>query len=90
MTTSEGAPQSASDPLEVLSVADAAIECGVTKGTFISWLVDCGVLLVIPGTEDPRCEWMVVDGVAYHVEDCECRFVASPHPDIVPMDEAGR
>ena len=73
-----------SDPTEVVSIHDAA--AGVTMETFISWMVDSGMLVVIPGTEDPRCEWMVVDGVAYHVEDCECRFIAGPHPDIREMD----
>lgn len=70
-------------PGPCLSITDAAAQRDVTVATFVSWLVASGMLLVIPGTEDPRCGWMVVDGVAYHVEDCECQFVASPHPDLV-------
>lgn len=80
MTTTTSTGGTAPGP--PISIADAAAECGVTVATFISWLVASGMLLVIPGTEDPRCEWMVVDGVAYHVEDCGCQFIASPHPDL--------
>lgn len=57
---------------------------------YVSQMVHSGVLLVIPGTEDPRCAdlvawhkwWGLFDGVEYHVDDCGCGFVASPHPDI--------
>ncbi|WP_373234438.1 hypothetical protein [Mycobacterium marinum] len=53
-------------------------------------LADSGLLLVIPGTEDERCGNVtkVPDlGVPLpvHVDDCECRFIASPHPDLVEL-----
>ncbi|VBA56027.1 hypothetical protein [Mycobacterium pseudokansasii] len=87
--------------------AAAADECGVPPETYISMLVNDGMLLVIPGTEDPRCtpdRW-VLGGIGWlsdtllprdmggvdmvrHVADCECGFIASPHPDIVPIGEA--
>jgi hypothetical protein len=73
-------------PAEVVPIADAASECGVTVATYISWLNDSGMLLVIPGTEDPMCEWRVFDGIKHHVEDCGCRFVPVPHPDLVELD----
>lgn len=63
---------------EFVSIADAAAECGVTVERFISDLTDAGLLLVVPGTEDARCRRL-------HVEDCSCRFVASPHPDVADL-----
>lgn len=81
--------------IEIVGIADAANELGISESLFISMLADSGLLLVSPGTEDERCGMVtrVPDlGVPLplHVDDCGCRFVASPHPDIVPMDEAGR
>jgi hypothetical protein len=40
MTGIEGAGQAAPNPLEVVSIPDAAAECGVTVETFIGWLVE--------------------------------------------------
>lgn len=48
MTGIAGAAQSAPDPLEVLSIPDAAAECGVTVETFIGWMVKSGMLLKHP------------------------------------------
>lgn len=48
MTGSEGAVQAAPDPLEVVSIPDAAAECGVSVETFIRWMVDSGTLLEHP------------------------------------------
>jgi hypothetical protein len=33
---------------EVVSIADAAAECGVSVGTFIGWMVKSGMLLQHP------------------------------------------
>lgn len=69
---------------DVVSIPDAAAECGVTVAEYISQLVDAGMLLVIPGTEDERCGLMF-DGIRWHVDYCACRFVPAPHPDITEM-----
>lgn len=44
----KGVAQSAPNPAEVLSIRDAAAECGVTVETFIGWLVESGMLLEHP------------------------------------------
>jgi hypothetical protein len=36
------------DTSEVISIADAAAECGVTVETFIGWMVESGLLLEHP------------------------------------------
>lgn len=78
-----------------MTIAQTAKELGMTTSQLISIMVNDGLLLVIPGTEDERCG-MVTKVPALrvplplHVDDCACRFIASPHPDIVPMDEAAR
>ncbi|ORV81247.1 hypothetical protein AWC11_02360 [Mycobacterium interjectum] len=74
----------------MVGIADAANELGISESLMISMLADSGLLLVIPGTEDERCGKVtkVPDlevPLPVHVDDCECRFIASPHPDIVPM-----
>jgi len=65
MTSIKGAVTSAPD---VISIADAAAECGVSVETFIGWMVDSGMLLEHPNGG----------------------YIASPHPDIVPMSDAAR
>lgn len=85
MTGTEGAADAAPNPIEVVSTRDAAAECAVSVAEFISLMVDAGTLLVIPGTEDPRCDWRVFDGIRWHVEDCECGFIPVPHPDLVEL-----
>jgi hypothetical protein len=60
----------------------AAAECGVPLETFISWMNDSGLLLVIPGTEDPMCQKWGTPPMVWHVPECGCRFVAGPHSDI--------
>jgi|GEM_PF-2784667 hypothetical protein len=82
MTGIEGAAQSAP---EILSVPDAAAECGASVAEFISWLHDSGVLLVIPGTEDPRCQPEFPGDLLRDISDCGCGFIASPHPDMVEL-----
>lgn len=78
-----------------MTIAQTAKELGMTTSQLISIMVNDGLLLVIPGTEDERCGMVTkvpALGVPLplHVDDCACRFIASPHPDIVPMDEAAR
>ncbi|MDC8980548.1 hypothetical protein [Mycobacterium marinum] len=90
MASIEGAAQAAPDPHEMVRIADAASELGISESLLISMLADSGLLLVIPGTEDERCGNVtkVPDlGVPLpvHVDDCECRFIASPHPDLVEL-----
>jgi hypothetical protein len=48
MTGIKGAVNAAPDPSEVVSIPDAAAECGVTVGTFIGWMVESGMLLEHP------------------------------------------
>ena len=36
------------DPSEVVSIADAAVECGVSVEAFIGWMVRDGMLLEHP------------------------------------------
>jgi hypothetical protein len=45
LTGIKGAANTAPNPLEVLSIADAAAECGVTVETFVRWMVRDGMLL---------------------------------------------
>ena len=62
---------------EVISIEDTARECGVPLEQFITQLCEQGLLLVIPGTEDERC-----DPFWGHISGCDCRFVPSPHPSV--------
>ncbi len=74
---------------EVLSIADAAAECGVSVAYYISTLVDSGVLLELPDCLDPRCQPATpVERLAYrfrcddtrvHVDGCN--GVAGSSPD---------
>lgn len=48
MTGIVGAGPQGPDPLEVVSIADAAADCGVTVETFVGWMVDSGMLLEHP------------------------------------------
>lgn len=59
-----------------VGVRDAAAEVGVPLHEYISLLCREGLLLVIPGEQDSRCERDT------HVEDCRCRLVPSPHPSV--------
>lgn len=80
---------------ETVSIADAAAECGVSVGTLISQMVDAGTFLVTPGAEDPRCQLPTpaqraayrfrCDDTLLHVDDCKCRFIPVPHPDLVEL-----
>jgi hypothetical protein len=59
-----------------VSVGSAAAELGMELHQYISVLCAEGLLLVLPGEEDPRC----VSGD--HVPACDCGFIPSPHPSI--------
>lgn len=63
---------------DVVSFEDAAAELGVSIAQLISWDCQAGMLFVIPSSEDARCGEL-------HVDNCECRFVAGPHPDLVEL-----
>lgn len=68
-----------------VSIAEAAQEAGVPLCEFISWMHRAGELLLIPGTDDPRCHvWM--PGFESHAPECFCQFVVA-HPDVVEMEE---
>ncbi|CAJ1507374.1 hypothetical protein [[Mycobacterium] holstebronense] len=71
---------------ELVSIADAADALGIRLSALLSRMAADGLLLVVPGTEDPRCGNKGRDGVLYHRDDCDCGFTATPHPDIVEMD----
>lgn len=76
------------DNTEVMSIEDAAAECGVTVGVYVSQLVDAGLLLETPDEPDPRCRALqeTFPGVIRHVDYCGCRFIPSPHPAITPLE----
>lgn len=61
----------------------ACAEAGVPLHQMISWMHRDGAILLIPGTDDPRCHlWL--PGFEDHAPDCECRFIPV-HPDIEPV-----
>ncbi len=68
---------------EVLSIEAIAAERGVPVGHVIGELVYTGLLFEVPGSIDPRCWQMYPGAFRWHAPDCECRFVAGPHPDLV-------
>lgn len=74
------------DDNDVMSMTDAAAECGVRVGVFVSQLVDAGLLLEAPDQpSDPRCEALretFPGEEVRHVDYCGCRFIPSPHPAI--------
>lgn len=73
-----------------LSLSVIAAELGMPLEDLISFMAHDGLLMVLPGTEDPRCCYIlpVLDGdvdVRQHVADCGCEFVPGPHPDLVEV-----
>lgn len=77
------------DDNAVMSIEDAAAECGVTVGVYVSQLVDSGLLLEAPDEPaDPRCQALqeTFPGVVRHVDFCGCRFIPSPHPAITALE----
>lgn len=59
---------------------EAAEYLGVEINHLVSRMHREGLILVVPGTEDPDC--CNVSGFEHHELDCGCGFVASPHPDV--------
>jgi hypothetical protein len=65
---------------ERVSLGEACGEAGVPLHVMVSWMHRSGALLLIPGSDDPRCHvWM--PGFESHAPDCGCRFIPA-HPDI--------
>ena len=70
---------------EIVTIPEAAAECGVPLHVYLSWLVNDGMLLEMPDSIDPRCQPGGDErfpDMRMHVADCECEFIPVPHPDI--------
>ncbi|MBS1692263.1 MAG: hypothetical protein JST91_08580 [Actinobacteria bacterium] len=66
-----------------VSLAQLAAERGVTVAHVIGELVYTGMLF--EASTDPRC-WQIAPGAfRWHADDCECRFIPGPHPDLVEL-----
>ena len=65
-------------------IGDAAVEADVPLHVLVSWLHRAGDLLVVPGSEDPRC-WLV-SGFEAREPACRCEFVPA-HPDVTELPE---
>ena len=73
----------------MISIREAAAEAGLSIGEYVSQLAHSGLLMLCPDEpSDPRCEAIqqrFPGHIRWHVDDCECRFIPSPHPDIRPI-----
>ena len=67
---------------ERIPIGGAAVDADVPLHVLVSWLHRSGSVLVVPGSEDPRC-WLV-SGFEAHEPDCLCEFVPA-HPDVTPL-----
>ncbi len=65
-------------------IGDAAVEADVPLHVMVSWMHRSGSVLVVPGSEDPRC-WLV-SGFEAHEPDCGCEFLPA-HPCISQLNE---
>ena len=89
MTRIERPAQPGPNSAEVVLIADAAAECGASVAEFISWELGLRGAAGSPRNRGPEVPAGVSGDILRHISDCGCGFIASPHPDIAPMGEAG-
>jgi hypothetical protein len=76
------------EPEMPISIAEVAVQRGVSIATYISQMVHSGMLLEEPDCIDP---WCLPGGdgrfpaMRIHVDDCGCGFIPVPHPDLVEL-----
>lgn len=78
-----------------MTVADDAALLGVTLAEMIGMMQHDGMLFVIPGCSDPRCDeqeryvngYEAMGAVPWHADDCECRFIIGPLAELEEREQ---